>query len=130
MLTCLIIAGGAGIPPQRRRVLVVEDDVQTRVAMARLLRGWGLEVRAVGSVAGAITELGWASCVVLDLALTDGSGLAVLEHVRANALAVRVAVVTAAADPAALAAARQLRPELLLLKPLDADKLAEFLATC
>ena len=116
--------------PRPPRVLVVEDDVPTRVAMARLLRGGGLEVRAVGSAAGAIAELHWAACVVLDLVLADGNGLAVLEHVRAKFLPVRVAVVTAVADPAVLAAARRLGPELLLRKPVDADQLAEFLASC
>ena len=131
MLTwCLISGSETAVPARRRRVLVVEDDVPTRVAMARLLRGWGLEVRAVGSVAGAIAELDWAACVVLDLVLADETGLAVLEYARAHSLPVRIAVVTAVTNPAVLAAARRLRPDLLLRKPLDADMLAEFLADC
>ena len=130
MLTCLISERDTAPAPQSR-VLVVEDHVPTRVAMARLLRAWGLEVRGVGTVAAAVAELDWPpACMVLDLMLADGSGLTVLGHVRANAVPVRVAVVTATSDAAVLAAARRLGPELLLRKPVDLDQLAAFLAAC
>src|SRR5829696_8907363 len=85
MLTCLITGRRTSSARPRRRVLIVEDDRTTRRALAYLLDSWGLEVRGTGSVARAIAALSWEPrCVVLDLVLSDGSGVDVLEHIRFN----------------------------------------------
>jgi signal transduction histidine kinase/DNA-binding response OmpR family regulator/CHASE3 domain sensor protein len=65
-----------------RRVLVVEDDPNLRESTARLLAGDDVETVAVGTTAEALARLRAATfdCMVLDLALPDGSGLELLEE--------------------------------------------------
>jgi len=64
-----------------RRVLVVEDDVRQRESTCALLAAGDVELVGVGSMTDALAELARASfdCMVLDLALPDGSGYDLLE---------------------------------------------------
>lgn len=123
-------AGESGMGRQRR-VLLVEDDPSSRDAMVRLLRYAGLDVRSAGTLAEAFEALAWdPHCVILDLMLPDGNGAALLSHIRTHALKARVAVVTATADPLILNQVKQLRPELVLAKPIDLVDLSEWLRGC
>src|SRR5215212_12172820 len=89
------------------RVLVIEDDVASHRALARMLSRIGYDVSAVSTVRDALARLNASvvkprlmpQCVVLDLMLPDGDGTQVLERVRAQGLPVKVAVMTAATDP-------------------------------
>lgn len=65
-----------------RRLLIVEDDSSLRESLQLLLAREDLEIFAVGSVADASTALfeGTFDCVVMDLALSDGSGYDLLEQ--------------------------------------------------
>lgn len=64
-----------------RRVLVVEDDARQRESTCALLASDDVELVGVGSMTEALAELERASfdCMVLDLALPDGSGYDLLE---------------------------------------------------
>jgi two-component system OmpR family response regulator len=118
------LARGAARP----RVLVVDGDRSTRQAMTRLLRARGADVRSAGTLDEATQALDWGpDAILLELMLPDGGGLALLEPARRLAPGARVAVVTAAADPALLDAARGFGPDLLRRKPVDFEELAEFL---
>jgi signal transduction histidine kinase/CheY-like chemotaxis protein len=59
-----------------RRVLVVEDDVRQRESTCALLAADDVEIVGVGGMQEALGELARRSfdCMVLDLALPDGSG--------------------------------------------------------
>ncbi|MET0936418.1 MAG: response regulator [Luteibacter sp.] len=65
-----------------RRLLIVEDDAQLRDNLTLLLRRDQLEIVGVGTVKGALSELASATfdCMVTDLALPDGTGYDLLEH--------------------------------------------------
>ncbi|HEY0194061.1 MAG TPA: response regulator, partial [Kofleriaceae bacterium] len=65
-----------------RRVLIVEDDPVLRDSTARLLAGDEVETITAGTTADALTQLKNTTfdCMVLDLALPDGSGLELLEE--------------------------------------------------
>ncbi len=69
-----------------RRVLVVEDDQRQRESTCALLAAGDIELIGVGSMSEALTELARASfdCMVLDLALPDGSGYDLLEAMAAG----------------------------------------------
>jgi DNA-binding response OmpR family regulator len=69
-----------------RTVLVVEDDQATRAFLLDNLVADGFRVAGAGGVREALRaiELRQPSLIVLDLALEDGSGLAVLDRVRAS----------------------------------------------
>ncbi|WP_287596621.1 response regulator [Thermomonas sp.] len=66
-----------------QRLLIVEDDPDLRASLRALLARDGLSIVAVGSVDEAQQALAGApfDCVVTDLALTDGSGDALLEQI-------------------------------------------------
>lgn len=77
-------------------LLLVEDDVPTRRALAQGLVAHGFEVTDAGDVAGALRawEARRPDLVILDLGLPDGDGLSVLHRVRAEA-ATPILVLTA-----------------------------------
>ncbi|SAK70454.1 multi-sensor hybrid histidine kinase [Caballeronia calidae] len=70
-----------------RRVLVVEDDPALRQSIHALLASETVGIVEAGSIAEAIEEMQRApfDCVVMDLALPDGSGYELLERVSTSA---------------------------------------------
>ncbi len=70
-----------------RRVLVIEDDANSRTALAGLLRSWGCEVLATADAAASVETLRagfMPEALVVDLRLPDGaSGIDALRDVRA-----------------------------------------------
>ena len=116
-----------------RRVLLVEDDEDTREIMLRLIRRIGCEVRAAGSVSGgvAIIERWDPSEVLLDLMLPDKPGSELLRQVRQARRPVRVALLTAAGPHSeTLAAAMQWGPDAVFHKPVLFDEVAAWLCEC
>jgi CheY-like chemotaxis protein len=69
-----------------RRLLIVEDDSELRSNLQLLLGRDQLEITAVGTIAEAMAELGSSTfdCMVTDLALPDGTGYDLLEHMAGN----------------------------------------------
>src|SRR5687768_11778895 len=96
------------------RVLVIEGDVVSHRALARMLSRIGYDVTAVSSVREALAQLltnaPMPQCIILDLMLPDGSGVEVLDHVRARKLPIKVAIATGTTDPQLLDDARALVP--------------------
>ena len=86
----------SNIPPKdvtaRLRILLVEDDENTRTVLARLLRREGHEVEAVGTcteanaVAHAVKKRGARpfQAIISDLGLPDGSGLNLIREIKAQ----------------------------------------------
>jgi CheY-like chemotaxis protein len=66
-----------------RRVLVVEDDPALRQSIHALLKSETVEIVEAGTIAQALDEMerGTFDCVVMDLALPDGSGYELIERV-------------------------------------------------
>ena len=109
-------------------ILVIEDDVATRDAVARNLSGHGYAVVPAGSVAEGLRA--WDAerpdLILLDLGLPGGGGLLVLERLRAIAelAATPVIVVTARTDAAGEQDARAAGAVDFLRKPVEGDDLA------
>lgn len=111
--------------PQTTRqaeVLCVEDHPACLKVVQEALREFA-DVRGVGSVQRALAELASATptLVLLDLDLPDGDGLQVLDAMRQEPRlsAVPVLVISAAADEALFAEARQRGAQACLAKPID-----------
>ena len=106
------------------RLLIVDDDSYTRNALHNLFarRGWKVDLAA--TVAEGLATLDDAHrCVILDLNLPDGGGEAVLVEVRRRASRTMVAVCSATVNAHQIARIQNLRPELLLCKPIDMGSL-------
>src|SRR5207302_1183465 len=79
----------AGAPsPRRRRILLVEDHHDTARAMRRLLAAEGYEVATATDVATGLqlAEEQTFDLLLSDLALPDGSGLDLMQSLRARGL--------------------------------------------
>jgi CheY-like chemotaxis protein len=79
--------------------------------------GWDIRVAATIAEAKALL-LPCPDGLVLDLMLPDGDGVDLLEQVRAEGLPIRIAVTTGSADVRRLQAVADLRPDVLLAKPI------------
>lgn len=114
----------------KRWVLLVEDDRATYSALRLLLAHNGWQVRVATTLAEARELLALQpQWMILDLMLPDGSGEDLLREIRGGNMPIRVAVTTAARDPAVLQAVMDLRPDALLQKPIEPDELLAHLAT-
>ncbi|MBC9249407.1 histidine kinase [Pseudomonas alcaligenes] len=107
-------------------VLCVEDHPACLRVLQEGLRDIA-DVQGAGSVrrAMALLDEQTPALVLLDLDLPDGSGLEVLERMRSEPrlAEVPVMVVSAAADEALLAEARQKGAQACMLKPVDLQRL-------
>ena len=111
-------------------VLLVEDDQMTARVITRLLESVGMTVSCVDTLRRALDTLTLRpTLVVLDLMLPDGSGVEVLRAVRDGNLACKVAVVSAADDPALFVEVQRLKPDAVFGKPLEFDDFVDWIST-
>jgi DNA-binding response OmpR family regulator len=110
------------------RALVVDSDPASRGDMVRLLESAGLMVAYVTTYEGARACVNQSPppLLVLDLILPDGSGVKLLEEIRALNLPVTVAIVSGAPNEV-LADSIVLRPDGLFIKPPDIPRFRAWL---
>jgi len=82
------------------RILVADDDVETRRLLVRVLKEDGHELKAVGSCAGAHAAMtsGAFDVLVLDVMLPDGSGIELCSRLRLANLHVPILLLTASGE--------------------------------
>jgi DNA-binding NtrC family response regulator len=110
----------------RHRLLIVEDDPNTRASLGGIFSRMGWLVRLAATAAEGIDWLEQGNepcCMILDLALPDGRGETVLERAREKRLRSYIAVCTGVMDLERLAAVAALKPDVLLTKPITATHL-------
>jgi two-component system, response regulator YesN len=113
------------------RLLIVEDDAWTRYALERLLRNRGWNVITASNLADGLERLDEAPhCVVVDLALPDGNGEAILRRVREQGLTSRVIICTSMMDEIRLEGLKSLRPDAVLRKPVEVEDLHQACCPC
>lgn len=102
------------------RLLVVDDDSYTRLALRNLFtrRGWQVDLASTIAEGLALYHESHRA-LILDLNLPDGGGEEVLFEVRRRATRTLVAVCSASINARQIATVQSLRPELLLSKPID-----------
>ena len=114
-------------------VVVIENDLDMRRALALLLRGWGVEVLDAGSGAEAtrlIQDLGRTpDALLVDFQLDEGeTGTKAIQHLRRKIGRLPSRIVTANRTPEVLREARRIGVE-ILHKPLDPLMLHLFLGS-
>ncbi len=77
---------------------IVDDDDDVRVALARLLRSLGHEVRLFASAEEFEAEVVVADCLILDVRLPGLSGLDLRDRMRYRVSAIPVVLITGDSD--------------------------------
>lgn len=111
--------------PSRLRVLVVEDDPDTRANLCDILEMDGCEVAAAGTAAEALHRDDWGSyaAILLDWRLPDASAETLLPELRALAPDAAVIVSTGVAGMEGAVVALRHGAADYITKPVDADLL-------
>ncbi len=109
------------------KILVIEDDLQLNITMQRLLVEWGHTTMGAENLddARGILQKRRIDCLVLDLQLPDGSGLEVVEELRANEKEIPFILVTGTGDLSQSAEAVELGVTGIIVKPFIYDTLFE-----
>jgi len=108
-------------------IALVENDVPTNRAFARLLRAHGYAVEAFTSAELLLsrTTPGTLGCILLDIDLDGMSGLELQQVLRAQHIAVPIIFITGRDDPGARIAAQARGCSGFLHKPVKAHVLVE-----
>jgi FixJ family two-component response regulator len=113
--------------PKRNLVFVVDDDAAVLRALERLLRRHGYDSVLCSSVEVFETHADFenAICIILDINLTDGSGIELRDRLKAAGISVPVIFMTGNNSPVARAAAIQSGCIAYLEKPFSTKSLIE-----
>ena len=105
-------------------LLVVEDDVATRDALASNLAAHGYRVSEAGDVAGAVRswDAGRPDIVLLDLGLPDGDGSTLVRRIRREATT-PILILSARADERQKVASLEAGADDYVTKPFGLDEL-------
>ncbi|MDR3637746.1 MAG: response regulator [Isosphaeraceae bacterium] len=110
------------------RLLIIEDDEPALETMRGLFARGECRVETAASLAEGLEALDPPpDCLILDLKVPDGDGVAVLHRVLGTGLSIRVAVCTGMPDQEHLTAVAGLNPESLLGESVDLDALCRAL---
>jgi two-component system sensor kinase FixL len=109
--------------PRPLRVLVIEDDADTRANLCDILDLDGYDVDTAGTVAEALDRKNWAeiTTIILDYKLPDGSAETLLPRIRQLAPKAAVIVSTGVAGLNGAILALQHGAADYILKPVNAD---------
>jgi two-component system response regulator RegA len=112
-----------GLPEADRRLLIVDDDAPFCQRLARAMEKRGFVVDTAESVAGgiAVAHERPPAFAVVDLRLTDGSGLDVVAALRQGRPGTRIIMLTGYGNIATAVAAVKAGAVDYLPKPADAD---------
>ena len=119
---------------QRRRVLVVEDDVNAAESLALVLKNWGCQVHVAhdGSEAVRSAQAHPPDTVLLDLCLPGMDGYQVARRLRdeAGLADARMVAMTGRPEAADRRNPRDAGVQKLLIKPVGAEVLRQAIAGC
>jgi FixJ family two-component response regulator len=113
--------------PKRKSVIVVDDDPDLLRGVDRLLRQNGFEVATFDSIESFQNraDLDAAFCIVLDINLSDGSGIELRRQLSERGVSLPVIFITGNDSDATRAAALQSGCAAYLSKPFPAQSLVD-----
>jgi two-component system response regulator AtoC len=114
------------MPNAPARILIVDDEVNIREALATILSDEGYEVSAVGSAERAIVELGEDQfhVVISDMRMEGSTGLDLLNWIRQNCPETEMILLTAYGSVEGAVEAMKFGAYDYLCKPVDRRRLA------
>ena len=118
--------------PRSLSVLLADDDKVQTLMLSSLLRTKGYRVDAAYDATQTFTSAirTHPDVIVLDIQMPGGTGMVVLERLKASTKTsqIPVIVLSGSTDPQAGAAVKELGADEYLAKPVDVDQLLEALA--
>ena len=113
--------------PNRKSVIVVEDDPAMLRGVGRLLRQYGFKVALFDTIESFQdrADLDAAFCLVLDINLNDGSGIELRQRLSARAASLPVIFITGNDSETTRAAALRSGCAAYLTKPFAAQSLID-----
>lgn len=123
---------GAGAPPSRRSILIVEDHEDAREALRALLELEGHRVEAVGTgpLALEVVRVRHLDIALIDIGLPEVDGYEVARRMRAlGPQCPYLIALTGYGQPDDVKRARDAGFDAHLLKPIDPDALTDVLTT-
>ena len=117
------MADVAAAIPSERSLLIVDDDKSFLQRLARAMEGRGFQVTTAESVADGLTQVEKASpaFAVVDMRLSDGNGLEVIQALKRRRADARGIILTGYGNIATAVNAVKLGAIDYLAKPADAD---------
>jgi DNA-binding NtrC family response regulator len=108
------------------KILVVDDEINIREALATILESEGYEVHAAASAEEAISKLGedFFQVVISDMRMNGGSGMDLLCWIRANCPETEIILLTAYGSVEGAVEAMKLGAYDYLSKPVDRRRLS------
>jgi CheY-like chemotaxis protein len=114
-----------------KKVLVVDDDEESRELLSEVLSGNGYSVQAVGDVTTALRELGrdeQYALVIADLRMPDGTGLELLRDLRRQKFEPALVLMSSFISDSERNLALQLGAQALLEKPFRLSEMLQVVA--
>jgi FixJ family two-component response regulator len=108
--------------PDRMTLAVVDDDIDVRQALGRLLRSLGHEVRLFSSAEEFQSDRPAVDCIVLDVRLPGLNGFEFHQQIRMRGSVIPVVFITGDNDPVRREEARRVNAP-TLAKPFDGEML-------
>jgi FixJ family two-component response regulator len=115
------------ILPNRKSVIVVDDDPDMLRGLHRLLRQYGFKVAVFDSIESFQNraDLDAAFCIVLDINLSDGSGIELRRRLSKRGVSLPVIFITGNDSDTTRAAALESGCAAYLSKPFSAQSLID-----
>jgi two-component system, OmpR family, response regulator len=113
----------------KKRLIVVEDDLDLREDLVEYLSRHGYEVTGVGTASEFYLKLVEANydLAILDIGLPDQSGLVLAEYVRKNT-AMKIVILSARVNIEDRIAGYEAGADVYMIKPFDSRELLLFIA--
>ncbi|MBI3328134.1 MAG: sigma-54-dependent Fis family transcriptional regulator [Nitrospinae bacterium] len=110
---------------QQQKIIIIDDDMLTRVSTADLIKSWGYEVETAASFTEGVRLLSEAvpDVAIIDLRLPDGDGMELLSLVREQHPEVDAIILTGHASIDSAIEAIKKGAENYLEKPSDPNRL-------
>jgi len=111
------------VPPEKKRILLADDDADVLLGIRDRLESFGFQVTAVSNGREAVEEMnrGGYAMVIMDVTMPEMDGIAALRMIRLRWPKTPVIIITSNVENAMASLAEGARA--YLLKPIDPERL-------
>jgi len=120
----------SALSPLPQKICLVDDDEAVRDSMRVLLESYGMEVKDYGSARDFLShaQSDASECMLLDLHMPEMNGFELLDELRKQGSSLPVIIVTGRGDSQLSSRAIQAGAYALLNKPIEDDKLLQWIS--